>query len=366
MKKANNILRIKNLNVQFPILQGIIQQEVAAVHAVKNLTLDVPSGKTIGIVGESGSGKSTLGKAILNVLHLTSSNVRVTGNIFLDENGSVDILNLSKSELLKYRPKVQMIFQDPFSSLNPRMIVRDIIQEPLDIHTQMSRKEKLEKVNWLLEIVGLSKEQATRYPHEFSGGQRQRIGIARALATEPSIIIADVPVSALDVSIQAQVINLMMDLQEEFNLTIIFIAHDLSVVKHISSHVAVMYLGEIVECNTVEEIFKNPQHEYTKTLLSSIPQPDPKGRNKRKEERQDSKKYDISNATNIIPTIRDDKNSDLPNSIYILIWIIILIPIWIILYNQVLPAIQNKSGDVSLIIWLFMLTIPFLYDSEEK
>ena len=294
MKKNNQILKINNLNVEFPIFGGIFQREVNAVHAVKNVSLEIPKGKTIGVVGESGSGKSTLGKAIINVLKLTAPDVRVNGNIFLnDENKEVDILSLDREQILKYRSKIQMIFQDPFSSLNPRMIVRDIIQEPLDLHTSLSNQEKKEKVEWLLEKVGLSKEQATRYPHEFSGGQRQRIGIARALATEPKIIIADEPVSALDVSIQAQVINLMMDLQEEFNLTIIFIAHDLSVVKHISSHVAVMYLGEVVEFNEVDEIFNNPQHDYTKTLLSSIPQPTPEGREKRKEERLNSKKYNM-------------------------------------------------------------------------
>ena len=294
MKINDAILKIKNLNVEFPLFGGILQREVSAVHAVKNVSLDIPKGKTIGVVGESGSGKSTLGKAIINVLKLTAPDVRVSGNICLDEkNNEVDILSLSREEILQYRSKIQMIFQDPFSSLNPRMIVKDIIQEPLDLHTSLSKTEKDEKVNWLLEKVGLSKEQANRYPHEFSGGQRQRIGIARALATEPEIIIADEPVSALDVSIQAQVINLMMDLQEEFNLTIIFIAHDLSVVKHISSHVAVMYLGEIVEYNEVNEIFNNPQHEYTKTLLTAIPQPNPKGREKRKKERLDSKKYNM-------------------------------------------------------------------------
>ena len=262
MKINDAILKIKNLNVEFPLFGGIFQREVSAVHAVKNVSLDIPKGKTIGVVGESGSGKSTLGKAIINVLRLTAPDVRLSGNICLDENNNeVDILSLSREEILKYRSKIQMIFQDPFSSLNPRMIVKDIIQEPLDLHTSLSKSEKKEKIDWLLETVGLSKEQANRYPHEFSGGQRQRIGIARALATEPEIIIADEPVSALDVSIQAQVINLMMDLQEEFNLTIIFIAHDLSVVKHISSHVAVMYLGEIVEYNEVDEIFNNPQHE---------------------------------------------------------------------------------------------------------
>ena len=239
MKINDAILKIKNLNVEFPLFGGIFQREVSAVHAVKNVSLDIPKGKTIGVVGESGSGKSTLGKAII------------------------------------------------------RMIVRDIIQEPLDLHTSLTKIEKKEKIDWLLEKVGLNKEQANRYPHEFSGGQRQRIGIARALATEPEIIIADEPVSALDVSIQAQVINLMMDLQEEFNLTIIFIAHDLSVVKHISSHVAVMYLGEIVEYNEVDEIFNNPRHEYTKTLLTAIPQPNPKGREERKKERLDSKKYNM-------------------------------------------------------------------------
>ncbi|MAR30115.1 MAG: peptide ABC transporter substrate-binding protein [Candidatus Marinimicrobia bacterium] len=294
MKINDAILKIKNLNVEFPLFGGIFQREVSAVHAVKNVSLDIPKGKTIGVVGESGSGKSTLGKAIINVLRLTAPDVRLSGNICLDENNNeVDILSLSREEILKYRSKIQMIFQDPFSSLNPRMIVKDIIQEPLDLHTSLSKSEKKEKIDWLLEKVGLSKEQANRYPHEFSGGQRQRIGIARALATEPEIIIADEPVSALDVSIQAQVINLMMDLQEEFNLTIIFIAHDLSVVKHISSHVAVMYLGEIVEYNEVDKIFNNPQHEYTKTLLTAIPQPNPKGREERKKERLDSKKYNM-------------------------------------------------------------------------
>ena len=294
MKKYNKILTINNLNVEFPLFGGIFQREVSSVHAVKNVSLEIPKGKTIGIVGESGSGKSTLGKAIINVLKLTAPDVRVNGSIYLNENDSdVDILNLNREEILKYRSDIQMIFQDPFSSLNPRMIVSDIIKEPLDLHTSLTKNEKKEKVDWLLEKVGLSKEQSNRYPHEFSGGQRQRIGIARALATEPKIIIADEPVSALDVSIQAQVINLMMDLQEEFNLTIIFIAHDLSVVKHISSHVAVMYLGEVVEFNEVDEIFNNPKHEYTRTLLTSIPQPNPKGRENRKKERLKTKKYNM-------------------------------------------------------------------------
>ena len=286
MSKKNEILKINNLNVEFPLFGGIFQREVSHVHAVKNLSVNIEQGKTVGVVGESGSGKSTFGKAILNVLKLTAPDVRVSGEVWLKEgNDNIDILSLSKNELQAYRPKMQMIFQDPFSSLNPRMIVKDIIKEPLDIHTNLSIKDKTDKVNMLLEKVGLSKEQSTRYPHEFSGGQRQRIGIARALATEPKIVIADEPVSALDVSIQAQVINLMMDLQEEFNLTILFIAHDLSVVKHISEEIAVMYLGELVEFNSTSEIFNKPQHSYTKKLLKAIPIPDPKGRDKRKKER---------------------------------------------------------------------------------
>jgi len=285
---SDPILKIKNLNVEFPLFGGIFQREVAKVNAVKNLSVDIEQGKTIGIVGESGSGKSTFGKAILNVLKLTAPDVRVSGEVWLKEgNEYIDILSLSKKELQTYRPKMQMIFQDPFSSLNPRMIVKDIIKEPLDIHTDLSIQDKNNKVNMLLEKVGLSKEQSTRYPHEFSGGQRQRIGIARALATEPKIIIADEPVSALDVSIQAQVINLMMDLQEEFNLTILFIAHDLSVVKHISGEIAVMYLGELVEFNDTISIFNKPEHSYTKKLLKAIPIPDPNNRDMRKKDRLD-------------------------------------------------------------------------------
>jgi len=283
---SDPILKIKNLSVTFPLFGGILQREVAKVNAVKNLSVNIEQGKTIGIVGESGSGKSTFGKAILNVLKLTAPDVRVSGEVWLKEgDGYIDILSLSKQELQVYRPKMQMIFQDPFSSLNPRMLVKDIIKEPLDIHTDLSIKDKIDKVNMLLEKVGLSKEQSTRYPHEFSGGQRQRIGIARALATEPKIVIADEPVSALDVSIQAQVINLMMDLQEEFNLTILFIAHDLSVVKHISEEIAVMYLGELVEFNSTQKIFSEPKHSYTKKLLKAIPIPDPANREERKKER---------------------------------------------------------------------------------
>ncbi len=283
MSKEKTILKVNDLSVDFPIFGGVFQRKIAAVHAVKNLSFELFKGETLGIVGESGSGKSTLGKAILNVLKLTAPEVKITGEIFL--NNQTELLSLSRKEMKNHRTDIQMIFQDPYSSLNPRMIVKDIIQEPLDIHTNMTTNEKKDKVDWLLNKVGLSAEQATRYPHEFSGGQRQRIGIARSLATDPKIIIADEPVSALDVSIQAQIINLMMDLQEEFNLSIIFIAHDLSVVKHISNRIGVMYLGELVEINETAEIFKNPVHDYTKTLLKAIPEPNPEGREKRKLDR---------------------------------------------------------------------------------
>jgi ABC-type oligopeptide transport system ATPase subunit len=286
MKKRKEILKIKKLNVEFPIFGGILQREVSHVHAVKKVSFELYKGETLGIVGESGSGKSTLGNAILNVLRLTAPDVKISGviNLNIDDN-QIEIGNLSRSDSKPFRKHIQMIFQDPYSSLNPRMLVKDIIREPLDINTDLNNIEKNEKVNWLLEKVGLSSEQATRYPHEFSGGQRQRIGIARSLATEPEIIIADEPVSALDVSIQAQIINLMMDLQEEFNLSIIFIAHDLSVVKHISDRIGVMYNGELVEINKTDDIFDKPSHDYTKELLRAIPQPDPTGREERKKER---------------------------------------------------------------------------------
>jgi ABC-type oligopeptide transport system ATPase subunit len=280
---VSSILKVKSLSVDFPIFGGVFQRSIGAVNAVKNVSFNLNQGETLGIVGESGSGKSTLGKAILNVLKLTASDVKINGDIYLKSNEQdVNILKLARSEMRAYRTDIQMIFQDPYSSLNPRMIVRDIIQEPLDINTNLSSNEKKDKVNWLLNKVGLTPEQSGRYPHEFSGGQRQRIGIARSLATDPKIIIADEPVSALDVSIQAQIINLMMDLQEEFNLSIIFIAHDLSVVKHISNRVGVMYLGELVEINSTKNIFDKPSHDYTKTLLKAIPEPNPEGREDRK------------------------------------------------------------------------------------
>ena len=286
MNNTSKILSVSDLIVDFPVFGGILQKEIDQVHAVRNVSFELYKGETLGIVGESGSGKSTLGNAILNVLRLTAPDVKISGKINLNiDDNQIEISNLSRSESKPFRKHIQMIFQDPYSSLNPRMLVKDIIREPLDINTDLDTIEKNEKVNWLLEKVGLSSEQATRYPHEFSGGQRQRIGIARSLATEPEIIIADEPVSALDVSIQAQIINLMMDLQEEFNLSIIFIAHDLSVVKHISDRIGVMYNGELVEINKTDDIFDKPSHDYTKELLRAIPQPDPTGREERKKER---------------------------------------------------------------------------------
>ena len=285
-KDKKVILTIDNLDIQFPIFGGVFQKAISSVHAVKNVSFELLKGETLGIVGESGSGKSTLGNAILNVLKLTAPDVKISGKISLTvDERKTELLGLSRSAMKPFRKHIQMIFQDPYSSLNPRMIVKDIVREPLNINTNLSHSEKNEKVDWLLEKVGLSKEQSNRFPHEFSGGQRQRIGIARALATDPAIIIADEPVSALDVSIQAQIINLMMDLQDEFNLSILFIAHDLSVVKHISNRVGVMYNGELVEIHDTSNIFNNPEHNYTKELLRAIPQPDPQGREERKIDR---------------------------------------------------------------------------------
>jgi len=286
MNNKKPILKVRDLIVDFPIFGGILQKQIDSVHAVKKVSFVLNKGETLGIVGESGSGKSTLGNAIINVLRLTAPDVTISGDIsLLLDDKEVEISRLTRTLSKPYRKHIQMIFQDPYSSLNPRMLVKDIIKEPLDINTNLTNVEKNEKVDWLLNKVGLSSEQSTRYPHEFSGGQRQRIGIARSLATEPEIIIADEPVSALDVSIQAQIINLMMDLQEEFNLSIIFIAHDLSVVKHISDRIGVMYNGELVEINNTDDIFDDPRDDYTKELLRAIPQPDPSGREERKRER---------------------------------------------------------------------------------
>ncbi|HEY0583793.1 MAG TPA: oligopeptide/dipeptide ABC transporter ATP-binding protein, partial [Chloroflexota bacterium] len=262
-----DLLKVEHLKMYFPITQGIIlQRQVGWVRAVDDISFSVKRGETLGLVGESGCGKSTTGRAILQLYKPTGGTVN-----FLDKN----LTTLGGGELRKMRREMQMIFQDPYASLNPRMTVGSIIGEPLEIHGLAKGREKTERVQELLRIVGLNPYFANRYPHEFSGGQRQRIGIARALAVQPSFIVCDEPISALDVSIQAQVINLLEELQEQFNLTYLFIAHDLSVVRHISDRVAVMYVGKIVELTTRDLLYERPLHPYTKALLSAVPIPDP-------------------------------------------------------------------------------------------
>jgi oligopeptide/dipeptide ABC transporter ATP-binding protein len=270
------ILEVQNLSVRFPVTGGVFARKVAEVRAVDGVSFDLEKGETLGLVGESGCGKSTVGRAIINILRSMNYGVEISGKIIYHHpSGPVDLASLGRTQMRPFRSDLQMIFQDPYSSLNPRMTVGQIVEEPLKIHTKDRPAQRRERVAWLLSKVGLSSEQSSRYPHEFSGGQRQRIGIARALATHPKIIIADEPVSALDVSIQAQVINLMQDLQEEFGLSYLFIAHDLSVVRHISSRIAVMYLGNIAEIGPAELIYKTPMHPYSRALLSAVPRPDP-------------------------------------------------------------------------------------------
>lgn len=265
--EKETLLKVENLQKYFPIRKGIVvQRHVGDVKAVDGVTFDILRGETLGMVGESGCGKSTIGRTILRLLEPTDGKVTFEGKVLND---------LSGEEMRKMRSQMQMIFQDPYASLNPRMRVGDIIGEPILIHGISNRVEREKRVRKLLDVVGLSPYHGARYPHEFSGGQRQRIGIARALSVNPKLIICDEPVSALDVSIQAQVINLLEDLQKEFNLTYLFIAHDLSVVKHISDRVLVMYLGKMVELSNSKELYKNPLHPYTIALLSAIPVPDP-------------------------------------------------------------------------------------------
>ena len=267
------LLRVKNLKKYFPIRGGLFSREVARVHAVDDVTFDLLKGETLGLVGESGCGKSTTGRCILRLIEPTA------GEVWFDDK---NVTTLDKRSLRHLRREMQIIFQDPYASLNPRMTVGSIIGEALVIHKlAKSKREREERVVHLLETVGLNADHLRRYPHEFSGGQRQRIGIARALAVSPKLIVADEPVSALDVSIQAQVINLLEDLQKQFNLTYLFIAHDLSVVEHISNRVAVMYLGKIVEIAPAKELYTNPKHPYTEALLSAVPIPDPAVKRKR-------------------------------------------------------------------------------------
>ncbi|MBO8137832.1 MAG: dipeptide ABC transporter ATP-binding protein [Desulfotomaculum sp.] len=267
MTNTEVLLQLKNLKKYFEFNKGLFGQNKTVLKAVDDVSLEIKKGETLGLVGESGCGKSTLGRTIIKLYDVTGGKIIYDGE---------DITGLNDREMLPYRKKLQMIFQDPYASLNSRMTVGDIIGEPLDIHGIASGSERKEIIHDLLNKVGLTSEHANRYPHEFSGGQRQRIGIARALAVKPDFIVCDEPISALDVSIQAQVVNLLEDLQEEMGLTYLFIAHDLSMVRHISDRVGVMYLGRLVELAASDELYDKPLHPYTKALLSAVPIPDPK------------------------------------------------------------------------------------------
>jgi len=260
------ILRVEGLKMYFPIRRGVFQRHVGDIKAVDGVNFNVKQGETLGLVGESGCGKTTTGRAIIRLYDPTGGHVYFEGN---------DMALLKGEELRKMRRRIQMIFQDPYASLNPRMSVESIVSEPLSVHNIVTGKERDEMVDHLLQTVGLNPNLKKRYPHEFSGGQRQRIGLARALALNPSLIVCDEPISALDVSIQAQVVNLLEDLQERLGLTYIFIAHDLSMVRHISDRVAVMYLGKIMELTDRDTLYANPLHPYTQALLSAVPVPDP-------------------------------------------------------------------------------------------
>lgn len=266
------LLDVKNLHKSFPVYGGMFGKRIGEVRAVDDVSFTVEKGEVLGLVGESGCGKSTTGRTIMRLYEPTG------GEVIFDEK---NLLHLSSEEMRKTRRDLQMVFQDPFASLNPRQKIAHILEEPLIVHGIGTGKERKEQVQDLLSVVGLSSFHGERYPHQFSGGQRQRIGIARALSTRPKLIIADEPVSALDVSIQSQVLNLMMDLQEQFSLTYIFIAHDLSVVKHISHRVGVMYLGRMIELASRDELYSQPLHPYTQALLSAVPVPDPEAKRER-------------------------------------------------------------------------------------
>ncbi len=260
------LVSVTDLKVWFPVASGVMQRTIAHVHAVDGVDLEIKAGETLGLVGESGCGKSTLGRTIIRLVEPTAGSIRFKGD---------DITHVRGGRLRALRRDMAMIFQDPYASLDPRQTVGDIIGEPIDVHRLARGKERQDRIRELLRVVGMNPRYADRYPHEFSGGQRQRIGIARALAVEPTFIVCDEPISALDVSIQAQIINLLENLQSKFKLTYLFIAHDLSVVKHISNRIAVMYLGKLMEVAPAAQLYRTPRHPYTGSLLSAIPIPDP-------------------------------------------------------------------------------------------
>ena len=272
------LLKVDDLQKHFPVRQGLlIERQVSAVKAVDGVSFEIREGETLGLVGESGSGKSTTGYCILQLLKPTGGSVR-----FLDK----ELTQLGREDLRRMRREMQIVFQDPYSSLDPRMTVGDIVEEPLVVHSIGTKRSRRETVRNLLDVVGFNPAFTNRYPHEFSGGQRQRIGIARALALNPRLIVCDEPVSALDVSIQAQILNLLKDLQKEFGLTYLFIAHDLAVVRTMSDSIAVMNRGKLVECGPAEQVYTNPQEEYTRALIAAVPVPDPRAMKERKVERR--------------------------------------------------------------------------------
>jgi oligopeptide transport system ATP-binding protein len=266
MAEPQALVSIRDLTMHFPIHSGVFRRRSGEVKAVDGVSFDIAAGETLGLVGESGCGKSTVGRSILRLYDITSGSIRIDGD---------EIATTDRDDLRSVRPKMQMIFQDPQASLNPRMTVSAIIGEPLDEHRRLTADQRLARVFELMDAVGLNREFANRYPHEFSGGQRQRIGIARALALNPKFIVCDEPIAALDVSIQAQVVNLLEELQDKYGLTYLFISHDLSMVRHIADRVAVMYLGRIVEIASRDQLFADPKHPYTQALLSAVPEPDP-------------------------------------------------------------------------------------------
>lgn len=271
------ILDVRNLKKYYPIQKGLIRKTMGNIYAVDDISFFIREGETLGLVGESGCGKTTTSRCIVRSINPTAGEIYFC----LDDGNSVNLASLSKKQYQAFRQHIQMIFQDPFSSLNPRMNLFDIVGEPLLIHGMTNRKERQERVDYLLHQVGLRPEYMTRFPHAFSGGERQRISIARALALNPRLIIADEPVSALDVSVQAQILNLLISLQDEFNLTYLFVAHDLSVVRHICDRVAVMYVGKLSEMTSTKNLFETPKHPYTEALMAAVPKPDPRLRSDR-------------------------------------------------------------------------------------